>query len=62
MEMILVDVRLIWLDFYWIYFISMLNNKKMGIITIIIMMIIRVNRVSKINNKIKVQLMPDKVV
>lgn len=60
--MILVDVRLIWLDFYWIYFISMLNNKKMGIITIIIMMIIRVNRVSKINNKIKVQLMPDKVV
>ena len=60
--MILVDVRLIWLDFYWIYFISMLNNKKMGIITIIIMMIIRVNQVSKINNKIKVQLMPDKVV
>ena len=60
--MILVDVRLIWLDFYWIYFISMLNNKKMEIIITIIMMIIRVNRVSKINNKIKVQLMPDKVV
>ena len=60
--MILVDVRLIWLDFYWIYFISMLNNKKMEIIITIIMMIIRVNQVSKINNKIKVQLMPDKVV
>lgn len=58
--MILVDVRLIWLGFYWICFISMLNNKKMGIITII-MMVIRVNQVSKINSKIKVQLMPDKV-